>query len=353
LNKFVKGRNLSNQFYAEVILPLLIDINHDAVLIGEGSDILGFDQPISTDHDWGPRVTIFVSNDDEIQPTRETVLAYLPEKFLGFPTIADENTSNIQVTTAKQWLHNNLGIKDIYSLTYSDWLSLPQQHLMQFVGGVTFSDSLGDYKKAKQILTWFPDDVWRWAMASQWYFIWSSERLIQRTLEAIDYLGSQLILQKVIRYIIEMNFLQSRQYKPYDKWLGSVFGKLKDFSFFNENIMGIFSTNDTIKQIQLLQKMLIRLGENHNRLVLSKVVDPKIVPYEVGVNNAVRPYKIFNSSDYKDACIESIEASALQKLIFVGTVDQLTNVSDAMINFTDWTTILREGYEKELSKNKS
>jgi len=353
MNKFVKGRTLSNQFYTEVILPVLIDINHDAVLIGEGSDVLGLDQHISTDHDWGPRVTIFVSNDDEIQPTLEKVLANLPEKFLEFPIIVDENTNNIQVTTAKQWLHNNLSINDIYNLTYSDWLSLPQQHLLQFVGGIAFSDSLGDYKKVKQILTWFPDDVWRWAMASQWYLIWSSERLIQRTLEAEDYLGSQLILQKVIRYIIEMNFLQCKQYKPYDKWLGSVFVKLKDFSLFKENIIGIFSTNNTIKQIQLLQQMLVRLGENHNNLGLSKVVDPKIVPYEVGVNNAIRPYKIFNSSDYKDACIESIEDPTLQNLIFVGTVDQMTNVSDAMINFTDWTIMLREGYEKELSKFKS
>ncbi len=190
-------------------------------------------------------------------------------------------------------------------------------------------------------------------MASQWYLIWSSEQLIQRTLEAEDYLGSQLILQKTIRYCIEMHLLQSKQYKPYDKWLGSVLGKLEGSSFFKKRFLKISSTNNTDKQIELLQQMLIRLGENYNSLGLTKEVEPKIVPYEVGVNNAVRPYKIYNSSDYKDACIESIEDPTLKNLIYVGTVDQMTNVSDAMINFTDWPKILREGFAKELSKGKS
>lgn len=353
MNSFIKGRELSSQFYAEVVKPLLTNTPHDAVLIGEGSDVLGFDQPISIDHDWGPRITIFISSNDEVQLIREKIISNLPEKYLGFSTFADEDASNIQVTTAKQWLYENLDINDIHSLTFSDWLSFPQQHLLQFVGGVTFADSLGDYKKAKQILSWYPDDVWRWAMASQWYLIWSSEQLIQRTLEAEDYLGSQLILQKTIRYCIEMHLLQSKQYKPYDKWLGSVLGKLEGSSFFKKRFLKISSTNNTDKQIELLQQMLIRLGENYNSLGLTKEVEPKIVPYEVGVNNAVRPYKIYNSSDYKDACIESIEDPTLKNLIYVGTVDQMTNVSDAMINFTDWPKILREGFAKELSKGKS
>ncbi|MBO0992025.1 DUF4037 domain-containing protein [Bacillus sp. SD088] len=352
MNTFIQGRTLSSQFYREIIQPLLVNIPHDAVLVGEGSDVLGFDQPISTDHDWGPRVTIFVSKNNEIHSIRNRILANLPEKFLGYSTSIDEDTSNIQVITAKEWLQNNLGIKDIHALSYDDWLSFPQQHLLQFVGGISFADSLGDYKKAKQILSWYPDDVWRWAMASQWYLIWASERLIQRTLEAKDYLGSQLIVQKVVRYIIEMWFLQNKQYKPYDKWLGSAFGKIAGSDFFREKSWEIFSTNDKNKQIELLQQMLVRLGENHNRLRLSKVINPTIVSYEVGINNAVRHYKTFNSSAYKDACTESIEDPTLQKLIFVGTVDQMTNVSDAMINFSDWTKILREGYAKALSKSR-
>lgn len=98
--------------------------------------------------------------------------------------------------------------------------------------------------------------------------------------------------------------------------------------------------------------MLLKLGENHNKLSLTRFVSPSIVDYEVGVNNAIRPYKIINSADYKDVCLESIQDPALKKLIFVGGIDQLTVTSDAMINFTDWKSIIKNGYEKQLILNK-
>jgi len=38
----------------------LINVPHSATLIGGGSEVLGYDQPRSIDHNWGPRVAIFV-----------------------------------------------------------------------------------------------------------------------------------------------------------------------------------------------------------------------------------------------------------------------------------------------------
>lgn len=63
-------------------------------------------------------------------------------------------------------------------------------------------------------------------MASQWYLIWSTERLIFRTEEARNFLGSQLIVHKLIRMIIGMIFLQYKRYNSYDKWFGSAFKKI-------------------------------------------------------------------------------------------------------------------------------
>ena len=40
---FTPGRTLSRAFYAEILRPLLGDRLHDACLIGEGSDVLGYD----------------------------------------------------------------------------------------------------------------------------------------------------------------------------------------------------------------------------------------------------------------------------------------------------------------------
>ena len=43
---------------ARVALP------YAAALVGGGSQVLGYDTPMSTDHDWGPAVTLFLPEDE-------------------------------------------------------------------------------------------------------------------------------------------------------------------------------------------------------------------------------------------------------------------------------------------------
>ena len=63
---FIPGLELSRLFYAEQVRPLLdasfSGLPHSAALIGWGSDVLGFDTARSTDHNWGPRVQLFLAD---------------------------------------------------------------------------------------------------------------------------------------------------------------------------------------------------------------------------------------------------------------------------------------------------
>jgi hypothetical protein len=58
---FISGLDLAKGYYSEIVGPLLTkhypDLKYAAALIGEGSDVLGFDTEISCDHDWGPEAT--------------------------------------------------------------------------------------------------------------------------------------------------------------------------------------------------------------------------------------------------------------------------------------------------------
>jgi len=64
LNEFIKGLDLCESFFNECALPLLQkhypDLRHSAGLIGWGSDVLGYDDAVSTDHQWGPRFYLFL-----------------------------------------------------------------------------------------------------------------------------------------------------------------------------------------------------------------------------------------------------------------------------------------------------
>lgn len=63
----MQGIELSRRFYSEVVRPWLDaaapGLPHAAALIGYGSELLRFDDDTSRDHNWGPRVQLFVSRE--------------------------------------------------------------------------------------------------------------------------------------------------------------------------------------------------------------------------------------------------------------------------------------------------
>ena len=67
---FVSGVELASLYYAEIVRPLLDEefpgFRYTAALIGPGSEVLGFDSWRSTDHDWGPRLQLFLFDADEV-----------------------------------------------------------------------------------------------------------------------------------------------------------------------------------------------------------------------------------------------------------------------------------------------
>jgi len=95
----VSGIALSRRFYADAVRPLLGGRRHAAALLGEGSEVLGFDDGVSTDHDFGPRVQVFLPAG--VAPPS---WADLPRVFEGHPTVfattGGEPSHQVEVTTA-------------------------------------------------------------------------------------------------------------------------------------------------------------------------------------------------------------------------------------------------------------
>jgi hypothetical protein len=170
--EFTPGLALSRAFYADVVRHL-IDVPHAAALLGEGSEVLGFDQARSTDHAWGPRLQIFVEA-SQLASVAAVVERDLPSDFNGWPVRFFSWQTNtvrhhVDVTTLQDWIRSQIGVDPrTDALSTAAWLALPQQSLLQVTAGEVFHDDTGELHRVRRMLAWYPRDVWLWAMASQW-----------------------------------------------------------------------------------------------------------------------------------------------------------------------------------------
>src|SRR3954466_4370979 len=93
MTDFISGLQLSEALYREAVAPILArefpELVHSAARIGTGSDVLGFDTVRSTDHEWGPRLLLFLSETDVTthgSSIVETMRQTLPREIRGYST---------------------------------------------------------------------------------------------------------------------------------------------------------------------------------------------------------------------------------------------------------------------------
>src|SRR6266852_5254886 len=131
----MSGRGLAQQFHADVVAPLLARamprLRYAAGRLGSGSDVLGLDDQMSRDHDWGCRLTVLVDGDDAqvIREISGLLERELPEFYRGFrvrfPVTWDTSLSHkVEVATVGGFAASRLGADPTAELSVPDWLIL-------------------------------------------------------------------------------------------------------------------------------------------------------------------------------------------------------------------------------------
>jgi hypothetical protein len=349
---FITGIELARGFYHEII-ENLVRAPHAAALLGEGSEVLGYDQPRSTDHSWGPRLQIFVSPAD-VDRVLSDVERGLPPEYEGYPVRfyswqTRTQRHHVEVTTVERWVASQLRFSDLSELTPAKWLSTPQQHLLQFTAGAVFRDDIGTLSDLREKLAWYPDDVWLWMMAAEWKLVAGTQPLMGRTVEAGDLRGARLSAGRLARLVMELAFLQEMRYWPYPKWFGTAFAELSVASMLGPILDALLDAPDHRVREQEANRALELLGKRHNALRLVSAVTPRVGDFEVGINHALRPYRVLNADEFVRACTDAIQDGALRALPAVGAIDQLTHSGDELTNFTVWPQRLEEVYQSLLA----
>lgn len=227
------GAALAGRFHDEVVGPLLgrafPRVPLAAGRLGTGSDVLGLDDATSTDHDWGLRSTVLVPA-DLVGEVGAVLERGLPASWAGhpvrFPTTWDPAVRHrVEVSTVAALAGSRLGLDPSAPWDAVDWLGLSGQAVLEVVAGPVFLDTDGGLTRLRDRLAWYPDDVWRYAVASAWHQVDQELPFVGRTGSLGDETGSAVLAARLVRRAVHLGLLLDRRWSPYPKWAGTVFAR--------------------------------------------------------------------------------------------------------------------------------
>lgn len=340
---FLPGVELSRVLYEECVAPQLDGVPHAAARVGAGSEVLGLDTERSTDHDWGPRLQLFLPEGSEpgaLDRLRKQIAAALPRRLRGWPTRyapapgdpgvwqlsdAPEGRHLVEVGHLGEWLVGWLGFDPRSGVTTADWLAVPTQRLAGVVGGAVFNDGTGELVGVREALAWYPTDVWRYVLACQWQRIAQEEAFVGRCAEVGDDLGERVVTARLVRDLMRLCLLLARRYPPYSKWLGSAFSALPEAAEVGPVLRRALTSPDPQRDLAEAYRLV---ADRQNRTGLAEALSPEPRPFHS------RPYPVLDAGRFTEALLARIEDPELVGRPPAGAVDQYLDSTDALEHAT-------------------
>lgn len=342
----MQGIDLSRRFYFEIVRTWLNEVapslRHSAVLGGYGSELLGFDDETSRDHNWGPRVQILLSRESFDTFARRLVEEFsdvAPSSFLGEPIgwrsrphpAADGLEAvgvlahGLEFHTLEARLEAHLGLRSVENISSVEWLGFAEQRLLAFTAGAVFHDDDGRLGQARESLAYFPDDVWLYKIACQWRRIAEEQAFVGRTGQVGDDLGSRVVAARLIRDVMRMAFLLERRYAPYSKWFGSSFAKLPLAGALVPHLKRATLASEWPERGDELAAAYLVLAHKQNEMKFA-VFQPVVGPYHD------RPFNTINADDAVQSAMSAIVDPQLKQFPVIGSLDQVSDLTPLLEN---------------------
>lgn len=326
--QFTKGLALNEKYYHEVIGPLLQQFDSRLIyscgLLGYGSDVLGLDNATSMDHNWGPRLQIFLRKED-LQKKKELddyLTTNLPPSFMGFPTNYSgesmDSTKRMEPTDGPPINHlieiygidafiQSIVGKPLDAMLPLDWVSIPDQILLEATSGAVFHDGLAKLQPTREFLGYYPLDVQKLKIASLWECISQEEAFIGRCVENADFIGIKLISTRIVCMLLKICFAIKKQYIPYSKWFSIQF-KTLGLQAVEKLATEILQERDPRLIEQKVAELCLEVIALNNKANDLPVIKNTITNYYG------RPYQVIMAGQIVSLFINSIKDETLKKL---------------------------------------
>lgn len=341
---FIKGLELCEGFfneYAKVILEENFPhLSYSAGLIGYGSDVLGYDDVVSTDHMWGPRFYLFLNKKDMYwkEDILHVLSKNLPYTYKGYSvnfTKPDENDCGVQhpelisegnvnplifIQTFDDYLMEQIGTADLDHIKPFEWLAFSEHRLLSLVSGKFFADQLNCAEITAKI-KYYPKEVKLYLIASNWEAVSSEQAFMKRCGECGDEIGSRIICSRIAERLMRLCFLYKDTYAPYSKWFGTAFHKLDIDCRIKRAIENALSASCLAERENEIVEAQALVADMHNASQLTEFIDYRIENY------FGRNIKVIFADKFAEAAARKLKNTAFENTPLIGTLSQIGGLS--------------------------
>lgn len=273
----MKGIELSKEYFEafgkEVLetefsaaLPLLA-----VGLVGGGSECLGFDDEVSTDHDFEPGFCIFLPDEETVDRRTafllERAYAKLPKEFMGFKRspLNPVGGNRHGVIRMEDFFLEKVGSRD-GRLSLGQWFSVPEQGLLEATSGAVFFDNLGKFSEIRKRLGYFPEDIRLKKLSGHLLLMAQSGQYnYNRCILRGNTAAAQMAVFEFTKSALHTIYLLNRTYMPYYKWsfrgleglpiLGDLTGDL-EYLISSGN-----STDEAEKKTAIIEDICVKIAD--------------------------------------------------------------------------------------------
>jgi Domain of unknown function (DUF4037) len=177
---------------------------------------------------------------------------------------------------------------------------LTGQAVLEVIGGIVFSDSTRRYRLLRHQLSWYPEEVWRYVVASAWVKLGQELPFVGRCGQTGDNLGSWLVTARLARCVQHLAFLLERTWPPYPKWTSRSLEQLESGSVVAGHLTRVTSALAWEESERTLAQATVTLIRRQAEVGLP-VVEPVTIPFFdrpfLTVNPAVAEALTFGLTD--------------------------------------------------------
>lgn len=226
----IRGLDLSMDFYEFVAKESLYEhfgafVNSMAIgLVGEGSECFGFDDAISTDHDFGPGFCIWLTRTDYQIIGKELQEWYnaLPVSYKGYVRKQTNGAGRVGIWCIDDFFRYFTGYANVSDIPDANaLLSIPEEGMACLLNGRIFHDPSGMFSRRRyEFASVFSDKIWNIKTA---YSLINLGKFGQynypRSMQRRDYVTAQIILYKYVEELLKFVHYVNHAFPPYYKWL--------------------------------------------------------------------------------------------------------------------------------------